>query len=103
VVELSSAAGRAWMRAYLFVDDQPYYAHTDTKGGFRLERVPPGRYELVCWLPSWRLRRQERDPETSLVTRRFFAPAAERRRPVEVRAKATAQEEFAFGQADFAP
>ncbi|MCI0461491.1 MAG: hypothetical protein L0Z62_31455 [Gemmataceae bacterium] len=103
VVELSSAAGHFWMRAYLFVDEHPYYARTDAQGRFQLDRVPPGRYEVVCWLPSWRKERQERDPETSLVTRWAFRPAVERRRSVEVRAGMTTHEEFALSGADFLP
>src|SRR5262249_40869073 len=78
LVELTSGAGSFWMRAYLFVDDHPYYARTDGQGRFTLEQVPPGNYELVCWLPSWRVERQERDPETGQVSRVFF------RRPVEI-------------------
>jgi hypothetical protein len=75
LVELTSAAGYYWMRAYLFVDDHPYYTRTDPQGGFTLEQVPPGRYEIVCWLPSWTKARQERDPESGCVSRLFFDPA----------------------------
>ena len=50
VVELSSNAGQFWMRAYLFVDDRPYYARTAADGRFQLPRVPPGDYDLVCWM-----------------------------------------------------
>jgi hypothetical protein len=74
VVELTSAAAYYWMRAYLFVDDHPYYARTDSEGGFALEQVPPGRYELVCWMPNWQEARHERDPESGLITRLFFQP-----------------------------
>ena len=52
VVELSSAAGYYWMQAHLFVTEHPYYARTDRDGSFRLEHVPSGTYELVCWMPS---------------------------------------------------
>jgi hypothetical protein len=103
VVELASAAGHYWMRAYVFVDDHPYYARTDSQGRFQLEGVPPGEYEVVCWLPSWLAERQERDPETSLVTRLTFRPAVERRHSVEVRRGTTAREEFTLSLADFAP
>jgi hypothetical protein len=80
-VELSSASGYFWMRGHLFVDDHPYYALTDAEGRFALRDVPPGEYEAVCWLPDWRERSHERDPENSLVTRLFFRPPLQGVRP----------------------
>ena len=74
VVELSSGAGQFWMRAYLFVDDHPYYARTDAAGGFGLAQVPPGDYDLVCWLPDWREASHELDADTCLVSRLTFRP-----------------------------
>jgi hypothetical protein len=74
IVELASAAGYFWMRAYLFVDEHPYYTRTDAKGSFVLRQVPPGRYEVVCWIPNWLKARQERDPESGFIARIFFEP-----------------------------
>jgi hypothetical protein len=74
LVELSSAAQYFWMRAYLFVDDHPYYAVTDAQGRFTLPQVPAGRFEVVAWLPNWNVARQERDPESGQIVRQFFAP-----------------------------
>lgn len=82
LVELSSSAGYYWMRAYLFVDDHPYYARTDGTGQFTLPAVPPGRYELVCWLPNWKVQRQEREPEVGAVVRLYFEPPHEQTRPI---------------------
>jgi hypothetical protein len=87
VVELSSAAGYFWMRAYLFVDDHPYYARTDADGRFTLADVPPGAYEVVCWRPDWREERHERDPETGLVIRLFFRPPRETAQQITLRPK----------------
>ncbi|MBI1918226.1 MAG: hypothetical protein HYS12_26335 [Planctomycetes bacterium] len=84
VVELSSGSGQFWMRAYLFVDDHPYYARTDSQGHFSLAQVPEGEYELVCWLPDWRVARRERDPESTLTARLFFSPPVELVRRVTV-------------------
>jgi hypothetical protein len=91
LVELTSAAGYYWMRAHLFVDDHPYYARTNAAGRFTLPQVPPGRYQLVCWLPNWHIDRHDRDPESSLVTRIYFAPPVEvvRRLTVKPREKHT--------------
>jgi hypothetical protein len=101
LVELSSGAGHYWMRAYLFVDEHPYYARTDKHGRFQLDEVPPGRYEVVCWMPSWQVERQERDPETSLVVRHFFRPPVEQRRQVTVEAGSGAALDFAASQGMF--
>lgn len=40
-----------WVRAWLLVFDQPYYATTDAAGAFTLDSVPAGRYTLVAWHP----------------------------------------------------
>jgi hypothetical protein len=94
VVELSSAAGYFWMRGYLFVDDHPYYTHADAHGRFRLTQVPPGRYEVVCWLPNWIEERHERDPETSEISRVFFKPPVEQRQTVSLAAGKSSAIEF---------
>jgi len=73
-IECSSAAGYFWMRAHLFVDDHPYYTRTDSHGDFVLEQVPPGTYELACWLPNWIEQGRDRDPETALTLRLRFRP-----------------------------
>ena len=72
IIELSSGVGYFWMRAYVFVDDHPYYARTNNQGGFELHQVPPGRYQLVCWMPSWVEAQHDRDPESRLISRLTF-------------------------------
>ncbi|MCI0638281.1 MAG: carboxypeptidase regulatory-like domain-containing protein [Gemmataceae bacterium] len=37
----------AWMRAWVYVFDHPYFAVTDAQGRFRIERVPPGKHTLM--------------------------------------------------------
>jgi hypothetical protein len=74
VVELTSAAGYYWMRSFIFVDDHPYYTQTDRDGRFFLDQVPPGEYELVCWMPNWLEARHDRDPESGTITRMYFRP-----------------------------
>jgi hypothetical protein len=101
LVELTSAAGYYWMRAYLFVDDHPYYTRTDARGRFRFDGVPPGRYEVVCWHPSWVEQRHDRDPETSLVTRLFFRAPVERPQQVELAPRGSVAAEFTLSVADF--
>lgn len=77
LVQLSSGCGYFWMRGRLFVDDHPYYTHTDAQGRFTLPQVPPGRYELVCWLPNWHEAHRELDAETALICRLTFRPPVE--------------------------
>jgi hypothetical protein len=101
LVELSSAAGYYWMRAYLFVDDHPYYTQTDEQGRFVLEQVPPGKYEVVCWLPNWKKERHERDPESGLITRLFLGPPAEKAGQVDLRTGESSVIDFVFWAANF--
>jgi hypothetical protein len=85
-VELSSGVGHFWMRAYLFVDDHPYYTHTDSSGRFALEQVPPGTYEVVCWHPDWHEAGRELDADTGLVTRLTFRPPVTSKQAITLKA-----------------
>ena len=38
-----------WTRGYIAVFAHPYFAVTDPAGTFRLDSVPPGRYQLIAW------------------------------------------------------
>jgi hypothetical protein len=87
LVELSSNNGYFWMRGYLFVDDHPYYCRTDHEGRFVLKDVPVGACTLVAWLPNWKVAKQERDPESGLVTRIAFDKPFEIERPLVVKEK----------------
>jgi hypothetical protein len=89
-VELSSGSGFYWASADLFVSDQPYWAQTDSKGHYDFENVPTGSYEVVAWIPGWDVTKQERDPETGLVTRQTYSAPLEASRSVKLDAKKTA-------------
>jgi hypothetical protein len=101
IVELSSAAGYYWMQAHLFVVDHPYYSRTDRQGRFRLEQVPAGNYEVVCWMPNWVVARKERDPESGLISRAVFAPPLEQMAPVVVLPRAMSSMRFAWSEEQF--
>ena len=101
VVELTSAAGYYWMRAYLFVDDHSYYARADKEGRFSLEQVPPGQYEVVCWMPNWQEARHERDPESGLITRLFFRPPVTLVQKVELGKQESKEVRFSPSMRDF--
>ncbi len=38
-----------WMRAFLFLFDNPYFAVTTTTGAFELKNLPPGMYTIEAW------------------------------------------------------
>jgi hypothetical protein len=94
VVELSSNTGQFWMRAYLFVDDHPYYARTDGHGRFTLPKAPSGDFDVVCWLPDWREAENEIDADTRLVVRMTFRPPLQIVRRVHVDPGATTTADF---------
>ena len=98
VVELSSAVGYFWMRAYVFVGEHPYYTLTDAHGNFRLNHVPKGDYELVTWLPNWHVAEKEYDPEVFTISRLFFHSAAEQMRKVVVSSQQITNAEFTFSE-----
>jgi hypothetical protein len=100
-VELSSNAGQFWMRAHLFVAEHPYLTRTDALGRFSLTEVPPGRYELACWLPDWHEASHVRDGETTLVARVTFRPSVVKLRDVTVERGGHSVGRFVFGGEDF--
>ena len=101
VIELTSGAGYYWMRAYLMVDEHPYYTLTDADGRFTLSQVPPGRYEVVCWLPNWRETGHDRNPDTGRVMRLHFAPPAVIKQTLGLRPRQTRDLRFALSVSDF--
>jgi hypothetical protein len=84
IIELFDDARRYWTRAYILVCAHPYAAITDAQGRFHWPAVPPGEWELIVWHPSWTVRRQERDPESTLVVRQFFTAPLVRRRTLKL-------------------
>lgn len=103
VVELQSGAGHFWMRGYLFVSDHPYLTLTDAQGRFALPAVPPGKYDLVCWLPSWREADYELDADTVLLTRVSYEPPVQRVQPVQLTPRQVQQVQLTVSSADFLP
>jgi hypothetical protein len=100
-VELSSGVGYYWMRGHLFVDEHSYYARTDTEGRFVLRDVPPGRYQLACWLPSWVEAGHEREPENASIVRFTFRPPVVRTREVRLGLRETVPARFSYATSLF--
>jgi hypothetical protein len=84
VIELMSGCGYFWMRGYVFVADHPYFTHTDSNGHFVLPQVPPGQYELVCWLPDWHEAGHERDADTGNLCRLTYRSPVEVVQPIRI-------------------
>jgi hypothetical protein len=101
LVELTSNSGQFWRRAHLFVDDHPYYAHTDADGRFMLLRAPPGDYDIVCWMPDWREAGHEIDADTRLITRMTFKRPLEVVQRIHIEAGQTATVDFTLSLDQF--
>jgi hypothetical protein len=100
-VELSSATGMFAPRGHLLVQPHPYCGTTDPNGSLPMDQIPEGEYELVCWLPNFRVDRIERDPETGIQVRQFYAPPVERTIPVRVEKGRTAVVPVSLSLSDF--
>ena len=46
-----------WMKAWVLVQDHPYFAVTDEKGNFEINDIPPGTYEVVAWQEKFKMAR----------------------------------------------
>jgi hypothetical protein len=97
VVEIASAAGYFWMRAYLFVSDHPYLAHTDEQGNFTLKDVPAGTYDIIAGHPDWRISAWERNPDSMRMQQVRFRPPLTCRKSIGVQPGQTTNVELALG------
>ena len=46
-----------WMKAWVLVQDHPYFAVTDENGNFRIDDIPAGTYEVVAWQEKFKMKR----------------------------------------------
>ena len=63
-----------WMKAYIGVVSNPYYAVTDSQGSFSIKGVPAGEYTLEAWTASFGTQEQRitvRSGESSNITFTF--------------------------------
>jgi hypothetical protein len=42
----------AYMESWAMAVNNPYYALTDTNGTYKIDKIPPGTYQLVVWHPQ---------------------------------------------------
>ena len=38
-----------WMRAFVFAESHPFFAVSGEDGSYRIERLPPGKYQVEAW------------------------------------------------------
>ena len=101
LVHLTSATFHIWMSAHLFVVEHPYYALTDEQGRFTLDKVPAGRYELVCWMRNWNVVGNERYPEGGMIARLKWGEPKEQKTAIEVRGGTAETASFTWSEAMF--
>lgn len=84
-VELSCATTAYWMAADVLVSDTPYAAVTNADGRYSFEGVPAGAYTLHFRARNWNVTRTERDPESGLHARQFYARLASKMISITIR------------------
>ena len=89
IVELTSGSGYFWNAVDLWVRVDPYATLTDAQGNYELPQVPAGNYALTFRVRNPGVTRVERDPETGLPFRHFYAAAGSRTMTVGVAAGRT--------------
>jgi len=38
-----------WMKSWVLVSENPYFAVTDSDGNYSIDNIPAGTYEVICW------------------------------------------------------
>lgn len=59
----------AWMQAFVFVLDHPFFATTDAAGRFEIRGLPPGEYRFQVWHESFTADRRSIEGETRISLR----------------------------------
>ncbi len=58
-----------WMKAWIMVLDNPYYAISDNNGSFRIEDIPPGKYKLKVWHEGFGTKELDVEVKEGSITR----------------------------------
>jgi hypothetical protein len=48
------------MSAWIVTLEHPYFAVTDENGSFKLEHIPPGKYNVIAWHEPWELKGKDK-------------------------------------------
>ena len=49
LAQINCNVRHTWMQAYLFIAAHPYHTVTSVDGKFKIDQVPPGKYQLHVW------------------------------------------------------
>ncbi|MBI1849160.1 MAG: carboxypeptidase regulatory-like domain-containing protein [Planctomycetes bacterium] len=90
IAQTKCDAGHVWMSATIFAVEHPYYAVTDSDGGYVLHDVPPGTYKLVCWHEGYKLVELQKTGCT-------WSPDVVEKKDVTVQTGSTAPIDFTIG------
>lgn len=71
-----------WMRGFICVAEHPYYAMTDSSGGFSFSNVPPGTYTLKLWRDNWHV--DQIKNENGKITSYKFQPDYKKEQQVTI-------------------
>jgi hypothetical protein len=88
LLSLKCDAGHTWMSAYVYVQEHPYVALTDSSGKFKLDGIPPGTYKVKLWHEGWK---PQKSADGTSVT---FGDPVEQARDVTLSAGQDAQVSF---------
>jgi hypothetical protein len=99
---ISCDAGHSWMSGFIFIVQHPYFAVTDENGEFKLDGVPPGKYNLVVWHEGWNVTKATRDKDGNVTYYEFEAPK-EIQGSVEVAPKAEMKLNFKLSKDGIVP
>ncbi|MGH9430931.1 MAG: carboxypeptidase regulatory-like domain-containing protein [Terriglobia bacterium] len=61
-----------WMKAYIGVTSNPFYAVTGKEGSFVIRGLPPGNYTLAAWTASFGTREQQVTVQSNQATQADF-------------------------------
>ncbi len=83
-----------WMKGYIFVAENPYYAITDSSGSFTLPELPPGDYSIALWRDNWNLE-QVKDNDGKISSYKW-GPDFVKKQQIHIEAGKTAEVNFSL-------
>ena len=101
IVELSCATTAYWLAADVYVSNTPYAAVTNDEGHYTFDVVPAGVYTLYFRARNWKVIRTERDPESGLHSRQYYARPSEKSRFITIMPHHASHQSVTVSPADF--